>query len=198
MKLKETAVVAMLTLACGSLGAQTADPPEDIRDIRAGSRGMLAQSSLLPAAAAVVLLLGAGGYGYWRWRRRGLRSRMLRPFELALQKLEEARSLMQPATSREFAGVVSDIVRHYIEQRFNVGVTQRTTQEFLQDLMRSFAAPLARQQPLLADFLQQSDLIKFAGENATAASLNNLLESARRFVRETVEPDAQDVSISAT
>jgi hypothetical protein len=93
---------------------------------------------------------------------------------------------------------VSDIVRRYIELQFRVTVTQRTTQEFLQDLLSSSSTPLAQQQPLLAEFLQQSDLIKFTGDSLTLPTLEALLQSARHLVRETAHAATQHASIPAT
>ena len=40
------------------------------------------------------------------------------PYEIALERLEEARALMQPEHAREFSIAVSEIVRNYIEERF--------------------------------------------------------------------------------
>jgi hypothetical protein len=204
MRMSAAAGLGILMIAaCRPVYAQSASsgppasaaPVEDIRDIR-GPKSILAQETLLPIAVGVVLLLLVG-YGAWQWRQHRRRSRTWLPFEIALQELERARDMMQPAMGREFGGRVSDIVRHYIETQFNVTVTQRTTEEFLQDLMSSSSLPLAQQRPLLADFLQQSDLIKFAGGSLTLQALESLLQSARRLVRETAQETHRD-SIPAT
>jgi hypothetical protein len=199
-------VLGILMLAGGgALWAQTpgapvapasAVPVEDIRDIR-GPRSSLMQSPEALAAFGVIVL-AAAGYGVWRWRRRRLRVPTLTPAELALQQLEQARGVMRPATAREFGGAVSDIVRRFIEVQLRVTVTQRTTQEFLQDLMSSSSNPLAQQTPLLAEFLQQSDMIKFAGDSATLQTLESLLQSARQLIRETADAAQHHVSIPAT
>jgi hypothetical protein len=204
MRMSAAAGLGILMIAaCRPVYAQSAAPgppasavpAEDIRDIR-GPKSILAQETLLPIAVGAVLLLIAA-YGAWHWRRQRRRSRTWLPFEIALQDLDRARGMMQPAMGREFGGRVSDIVRHYIETQFNVTVTQRTTEEFLQDLMSSSGLPLAQQRPLLADFLQQSDLIKFAGGSLTMQALESLLQSARRLVRETAQETHRD-SIPAT
>jgi hypothetical protein len=71
------------------------------------------------------------------WRRSRRRERVLTTSELALQRLEAKSALMQPQTAREFGIAASDIVREYIEKRFNVTATQRTTEEFLQTCCRA-------------------------------------------------------------
>ena len=95
---------------------------------------------------------------------------------------------MQPATAREFGIAASEVIRNYIEKRFNVIATQRTTEEFLQTLLQSSNEALARHRALLAEFLQQCDFVKFAGASLASTDMEALLQSARRFVLETSEP----------
>jgi hypothetical protein len=157
---------------------------EDIRDIR-GPRS-LTPSWLLPAVVVGAALLATAVYGVWRWRR-SRKARVLTAFEMALKRLEDIRSLMQPASAREFSTAVSDIVRSYIEQTFDVIATRRTTEEFLHDLLGT--AALARHQTLLAEFLQQCDIVKFAAISLTTKNMEALRQSARAFVLATVKPD---------
>ena len=159
---------------------------EDIRDIR-GPRDF-APGWIRAALVVFVAVLASGIYFYWRWRRKR-RMRILLPFEVALQQLEDIRVLMQPSSAREFSTAVSDIVRNYIEQRFEVAITRRTTEEFLRDLIDSPVASLARHQPLLSGFLRQCDLVKFAAIGLASQSMESLLNSARMFVIATVETE---------
>jgi hypothetical protein len=172
--------------------ASAATPPtgpvEDIRDIRGPK--FIVPLWLLLAVVAGAVLLAVSTYGIWRWLRRRRRPRVLLPFEIALQRLEEMRALMQPSQAREFSIAVSDVVRRYIEERFGVTATHRTTEEFLHDLLESSHAPLARHRALLAEFLQQCDLVKFAGMSLTLQNMESLHHSARAFVLETAKPDA--------
>ena len=100
-----------------------------------------------------------------------------------------AGALMQPQKAREFSIAVSDIVRVYIEQRFNATATHRTTEEFLHDLLDSSNTTLAKHRVLLSDFLQQCDLVKFAGMSLTTRNMESLHHSAEAFVQETAKPD---------
>ena len=157
----------------------------DIRDIR-GPKYLL-PAWLLPAVLAGVVLLALGAYGAWRWWRRRRRPRALSPFEAALARLEEIRAIMRPGNAPEFSIAVSDVVRRYIEQRFDIIATHRTTEEFLRELPATTNASLARHRALLSEFLNQCDLVKFAGESLTGRNMESLHGSARAFVLETRE-----------
>lgn len=167
--------------------AVSPDDAEDIRDIR-GPKFLL-PSWLWYAVGGGALLLGLIIYGIIRWRRSRRRERVLTHFELALKRLEEIRALMQPQKAREFSIAVSDIVREYIEQRFNATATHRTTEEFLHDLLDSSNTTLAKHRALLSDFLHQCDLVKFAGMSLTTRNMESLHHSAAAFVQETAKPD---------
>jgi len=164
-----------------------AEGVEDIRDIRGPK--FIFPPWLVPALIAGAVLLALGAVGLWRWLRWRRRPRALWPFEIVLQRLEEMRALMHPGAAREFSIAVSDVVRRYIEERFGVTATHRTTEEFLHDLLESSHAPLARHRALLSEFLQQCDLVKFAGVSLTLQNMESLHHSARAFVLETAKPD---------
>ena len=105
-----------------------------------------------------------------------------------LERLERAKTLMQPATGREFGIAASEAIRNYIEKRFEVIATQRTTEEFLQTLLQSPNETLARHRSRLGQFLQQCDFVKFAGASLTVTDMEALFQSARGFVLETGQP----------
>jgi hypothetical protein len=174
-------------LSAATTATAVAEAVEDIRDIRGPK--FLVPPWLLPAIIAGAVLLAFGASGLWRWLRRRRQPRVLLPFEVALQRLEEMRTLMQPDDAREFSTAVSDVVRRYIEERFGATATHRTTEEFLHDLLESSHAPLARHRALLSDFLQACDLVKFAGMSLTLQNMESLHHSARAFVLETAKPD---------
>ena len=172
------AAAALISMTIGAI-ANAAPLAEDIRDIR-GPKYLLPEW-LLPALIGVAVLLGLGIYGLWRGRRKRA-ARILLPYEIALQRLEEIGALMQPARAREFSIAASDIVRLYIEQRFSVTATRRTTEEFLRDLLGTADAALAQHQGLLGEFLHQCDIVKFAAQSLTVQHMESLRQSARAFV----------------
>ena len=167
----------------GGAAPNAATPAEDIRDIR-GPKTVF-PLWLLAALLAGLALLVIAGYAAWRWLRRRQQPRPLTPLEIILQRLEATRALMHPSTVREFSIAISDIVRGYIEYAFDVTATQRTTEEFLRDLLGSSNAALAKHRGLLEEFLHRCDVAKFAGVALSAKIMESLYQSAHRFVIET-------------
>jgi hypothetical protein len=151
---------------------------DDIRDIRLPPLHLSAWWVASLCVGCVLLILT----GYALWRRRRRRVLTLLPHEIALQRLEQIRPLMQPSSAPQFAVAVSDVVRGYIETAFSVTATQRTTEEFLHDLLHSSGNALGRHRDSLAEFLRQSDLAKFAGLPPTLATMESLYQGARAFI----------------
>jgi Domain of unknown function (DUF4381) len=170
----------------GAASAAAAADAEDIRDIR-GPKAVPG-SWLLAALLGGALLLAVAAIVIWRLRRRVHRTRTLTLTEQTLQRLEAIRPLMLPASAREFGIAASEIVRTYIEKRFAVVATQRTTEEFLQSLLQNSHQSLTSHRPLLAEFLQLCDFVKFAGVSLTLQDMESLFQSARKFVLETGQP----------
>jgi hypothetical protein len=161
---------------------------EDIRDIRGPKP--IASVWLVPALALAGLLVVGGAYSYWRWNRRRQGFPRKSPSAIALERLERARTLMQPSRGREFSIEASSIVRDYIETRFQVRATHLTTDEFLREHLEASQSLLAAHRDLLGEFLQSCDLAKFGGWNLMEQNMEAMLQSARRFVIESARPEA--------
>jgi hypothetical protein len=112
------------------------------------------------------------------------------PYELALERLEEARRLMKPEQARAFSFAVSEIVRNYIEECLSVRAAHRTTEEFLHDMATRPDSPLIAHQPVLAEFMRHCDLAKFARWILSEARMEAMWECARDFIVETGKPVA--------
>jgi uncharacterized protein DUF4381 len=179
---RTTGRYAWLALLSGAVLAKAA---EDIRDIR-GPKAVPGPW-VLPAVLAGAIVAALCAYVVWRRRHRGIRRRTLTLSERTLQRLDSTRRLMRPDTARAFGIAASELIRDYIERRFDVVATQRTTEEFLQALLQSPNEALARHHLLLAAFLQQCDFVKFAGDSLAVTDMESLFQSARRFVLETGE-----------
>lgn len=160
---------------------------DDIRDIRGPKP--IASPWVIPLMVLAGLLVAGSGYAAWRWDRRRQHAVAKLPSQIALERLKQARAFMHPSAGREFSIEVSSIVRDYIEIRFRVMAAHRTTDEFLHDLLKSGDSLLSAHRELLADFLQSCDLAKFGGWNPPQVDMEAMLQSARRFVIESAQPE---------
>jgi len=104
------------------------------------------------------------------------------PHVRARQKIDAA--LLLIGDPRAFCIAVSDAVRVYLEERFNLRAPERTTEEFLRDLQKT-SVLTAQQKESLASFLEQCDLVKFARFEPPESLLRELHEAALRLVHET-------------
>src|SRR3954466_1400067 len=109
-----------------------------------------------------ILILAAALASLFIWlrkRQQTIRSIPVPPHVRARDRLNAALAMIHDP--RPFCTEVSDAIRRYLEERFNLRAPERTTEEFLRDLQR--AHELSQEQKLwLAEFLERCDLVKFA------------------------------------
>ncbi len=131
---------------------------------------------------AVILGLTVLGLIGWWIRKRSLRPKLVpSPRARALEQLKRIGREMEMLTPYEFSIAVSDILRHYVTEQYQLPVTRQTSVEFLSLLAK--ASPFsADESSLLEDFLGRCDLIKFARYDATPDDSRRLLEEATQFV----------------
>jgi hypothetical protein len=104
------------------------------------------------------------------------------PRERALESLRRIEDEIERLNPYQFSIRVSDILRRYVTEQYDLPVTRQTSVEFLERLTK--ASPFADDEKLLLeDFLNRCDLIKFARYEATTADSRQLLEEATRFVK---------------
>lgn len=104
------------------------------------------------------------------------------PHLRAKQKLAEA--LMFISDSNRFCTEVSNTLRLYLEERFNLRAPERTTEEFLVELRTSKHLTVDQKQSL-GEFLESCDLVKFARFEPNETTLRQLHDAALRLVDET-------------
>ena len=104
------------------------------------------------------------------------------PVARALEELEVMGWDVERIQPYQFSIRVSDVLRRYVTEQFDLPVTKQTSVEFLTAMAN--ASPFsAEEKTLLEDFLNRCDLIKFARYDATAEDSRLLLEEAIRFVK---------------
>ena len=104
------------------------------------------------------------------------------PHVVAWERLQRALELIHEA--EWFCIEVSHIIRVYLEERFSLHAPDRTTEDFLLELQSSRRLAGEHKQ-LLANFLSECDMVKFARAEPPEQELRSLHEAASRLVGET-------------
>jgi len=139
----------------------------------------------------VLLAVAAGIYFLLRYKKshRGSlkpQTPQLPAWEKAYQQLEALRreNLLDQGLFKEFFTRVSDIARHYMENRFNIHAPHMTTEEFLYYL--GISGHLNETQKIaLKDFLNSCDMVKFAKYAPTLKEALENFDLAKRLVDDT-------------
>lgn len=141
----------------------------------------------LAAGLIVAVPLCAGLVYYFARRKKVAAPPPASPWEIAYARLRDldARQLPQQGDFQTYYIELSDILRHYIEERFNLHAPEETTPEFLAEA--SFAGALTEtHQNLLGQFLRHCDRVKFARYEPTPKEMDMSLAVVLQFVDETV------------
>jgi len=143
-------------------------------------------------AAGIALVLIAAGFAVWLVRRR-------RPPEPTLRERQEEalRQLRMGLAAGEITpeqGYIklTDLVRGYLEERYGIPVSTRTTPEFLAEV-NGADSPLPRpERPFLREFLEAADKVKFAALTPDTELLDGAIDSAVRLVAATSPAEADE------
>lgn len=171
-----------------SVGATEAEM-EDIRglkppiDVRGGSK--------IPYLTALGLLVALLAWFYFRSRAKGLKipeipEELKRPaWEVAISELDALREsdLLRKKLTKPYYINLSEIIRKYIQRRFQVVALDRTTQEIKQELkgIRIDRGIIE----LIHSLLQDCDLVKFAKFIPPETQINQNFEQAFEIVEST-------------
>jgi hypothetical protein len=141
-------------------------------------------------------LIAAGVAIYYLWKYWGKRALStpppppVPPHVRARRRLEEALGLIDDP--KPFTVAVSDAIRQYLEQRFELRAPERTTEEFLYELQGAELLTPDQKQSL-GEFLVQCDMVKFARYEPMTDELRQLHAAAVRLVSET-EPSPMEAN----
>jgi hypothetical protein len=140
---------------------------------------------IFPYPLWLVIIVGAAALSLLAWliwfffvRRKP--APPLSPRERAIAGL--VRLQAQEASPYEFAVMISDVLRQYLDEAFGLRATTATSLEFLESL-RDTPTFQADEKASLAHFLQVVDLIKFARVEAQGEELAELFRAAEAVVR---------------
>ncbi|MDP9100364.1 MAG: DUF4381 domain-containing protein [Verrucomicrobiota bacterium] len=123
-----------------------------------------------------------GLVSWWLWKRAQRPEPIRSPRDRTLDALHRIGDQMETQSPYQFSIAVSDILRGYVTEQYQLPVTRQTSVEFLAMLAKS--SPFSPEEAsLLQDFLERCDLIKFARYDATPDDSRRLLEEAIQFVK---------------
>jgi hypothetical protein len=139
----------------------------------------------LSAAGIIAAIIGT--WVYLRHKRIDKLVRIFKPaHEIAYARLRALvkDDLIKAGKVKEFYERVSNILRHYIEHRFDLRAPERTTEEFLIELQWTDILP-APDKDRLGEFLRHCDLVKFANMSPTTEQIQRTFDLAKDFIDKT-------------
>src|SRR5439155_15544120 len=108
------------------------------------------------------------------------------PAEWARRELDRIESFALPESGdpEHFSTLVSQVVRHYLQLRFDLQAPRQTTAEFL-TAVRGDPRLSPADRELVRDLLEQCDLAKFARSGLSGGERATLITAARQLVEQT-------------
>ncbi len=159
----------------------------------------------LPESIWIYILVGtlllAAGLGYWYYRRFIIKKpavavpEIKRPaWEVALEELENLRKtdLVNTGKVKEYYFGLSEILRKYMEERFNLFCIDRTSEEIIAELNNGVLEERIKERFLT--FLLESDLVKFAKFIPAQKKTEDDWEMLYNLVKETIPKEAAEES----
>ncbi|MBO4815099.1 MAG: cell wall anchor protein [Muribaculaceae bacterium] len=145
-----------------------------------------------------LLVLAALTYAYFKWWRKGKlpfkhEKKRLPPYEEAMQRLAQLKEqqLWQQGMEKEYYTELTDILREYIDRRFNINAVEMTTTQIKETLLNNEQTMPVNDQ--LNEILEIADFVKFANQHPLADDNERSLQRAINFVEHTrpVEEEAK-------
>lgn len=160
-----------------------AQPLPEIRDITVPLDAFPWPLWMVLAAAFIILVfLVLAGFGIALYLRRRPAGPPPSPRMIAMRELELLRPQVATLDPHAFSVRVSDVLRTFIEAQYGLRATHQTSPEFLASMSGSKQFSESDRE-LLAQFLERSDLIKFAHIDASSTDSAILHERAVAFIQ---------------
>ena len=93
-------------------------------------------------------------------------------------------------TAEQGISRLSDVIRAYLEQRYCLPASGKTTPEFLEEMENNSPLP-ATDRPFLQEFLNSADMIKFAKAPCDAPAVSSAIDSAEKLVLNTAPAEEE-------
>jgi len=163
----------------------------DIKDIKPPLQIPVEYTRIILIGGGFLLLIGIGAFllYYYRRRKQGVplfKREVIRPaHEIAFEALDEllGKSYLEEQKFKQFFTELSDVLRHYLENRFFITAMEETTPELLESLqeLELHDEDLSRSK----EILNISDLVKFAKYEPQPQEIDNAIELTRNFIQST-------------
>lgn len=144
-----------------------------------------------------LLLIGAGIWAYRKYYKKGINPlkpsrKRLPPYEEAMINLQnlKAAQLWQRGQEKEYFTGLTDILRVYIDRRFDINAVEMTSSQIIETLKRNDETKAVNEQ--LEMILEVADIVKFANARPLADDNEVAYQRAVNFV-EATRPVAQPV-----
>lgn len=160
-----------------------------ISDIE-GVVGIPKQASFLwvwVLSVSVIIIAVGGVIIYFKRKHVKELVRIFKPaHEIAYERLRVliGQNLIETGKIKEFYEGISDILRHYIEHRFDLRAPERTTEEFLFEIQYTDVLSKSDKESL-AEFLNNCDMVKFAKYNPEKEQIQAAFDLVKNFIEKT-------------
>lgn len=128
------------------------------------------------------IILAAAGIITWILLSKGKKEDKL--LEEYLEKMNQLHFKLGKMDQYSFMTQASQILRYYIQDKFEIEATKQTTREFLGAIFKDERI-VSVHRTLLGDFLNEADQVKFARKHHELDRLEKLHAAAVRFLMET-------------
>ncbi len=169
------------------------DTTKAIKDIKEPLSVPLTFKEIAPWIGAAIVLATAIYFGIFYYRRRKKSEPLFKSVkpkipahEIALKALENLRQkkLWQNNRVKEFYTELTDIIRNYIEDRFNIRALEMTTDEIIESFKQSDISNDSKQK--LKQMLELADMVKFAKEQPLPAENEQSFNHALDYIKSTI------------
>jgi len=170
------------------------DTTQVIKPIKDPLKAPYTFAEILPWILLFLVVAGAGVFAYYYWKKKKDQAPLFAPkpkfikppHQLALDALDELKKqkLWQQGRVKEYHTNLTDIIREYIEKRFNILAIEMTTWEILTSFKTVQLEKGIKED--LQNMLELADLVKFAKANPLPSEHDQSMTMAENFVIRTI------------
>ena len=138
----------------------------------------------------VLVLIAAGIYAYFKWFKKGelplrKKEKVIPPYDEAIMKLTQLKSehLWEAGQEKEYFTRLTDILRNYIDRRFEINAMEMTSSQIIDVLRKNEETMPVNER--LSKILEMADFVKFAKMRPLPEDNEVAYQRALNFVNET-------------